>query len=472
MKPGRDDLRLLLARLPSVHAMQRQSGIGELRDRFEDGQIDGAIRRVLRDTRDRIRFRPHEAEAIGSSRLEPRFLAEEVAALLEGEVRSTDGEPINASGILFHPQTRGWYAGTAARRASKLALTLAACEDGGRTSRLLRELTGAEDGLVARSVATAFLVAVRALAEGEEVVIGRGHTGLIDAPYDEGPMNPVSICGFAGARVVETGATNKTRMSDYCSAVGDRTALIITARPSTYALRGFTEEAGPEEIVRSGADSDTRVLHLAGDTTLRPVPSAAYPSTPSVAETVRWGTPLIVTAGGGLIGGPPCGLLIGSRHVIARIRRHSLWPAAQASRHVRAGLDARLAELAGSPGDLESHPAAHMLAASQEEVGCRARQLLDRLTENGRRPAACSVVERQAHLTAYRLPGGGMPSFAVALRPGGARPEDLARRWAKGTPALLVDDCRDRILIDMRGVEKYRVPDVARIVGSDLKSVL
>ena len=468
MKPGREDLRLLLARLPSVHALQRQSGIRALRDRFEDRQIDTAIRRVLRDTRDRLRFRPHEAEACQSAWLAPGTLAEGVAALLEDEVRPADGGLINASGILFHPLTRDRYAGTAARRASKLALTLAAYEDTGRTARLLRELTGAEDALVARSVSAAFLLAVRSLAEGAEVVINRGQSGLIDAPYDGRPVNPVAACQFAGARVVETGATNKTRLSDYLSVVGDRTALIVTARPSTYALRGFTEEAGQEEIVRAGADSGATVLHLAGDTTLRPVPSAAYPSACSVAEAVRCNTPLIVTAGGGLIGGPACGLLIGSRHIIARIRKHSLWPAVQASRHVQAGLEARLAELADGPCDLENHPAAHMLAASREEVGARARQLLGRLSESGRHRAACSLVEGQAHLTTYRLPGDGMPSFAVSVRPAGVRSEELARRWLKGTPALLVDCCRDRIRIDLRGVEKRRVPDVARIVRSDL----
>ena len=468
MKPGRDDLRLLLARLPSVHALQRQPGIGELRDRFEDGQIDAAIRKVLRDTRDRIRFRPQAAEAFPPAGLAPRKLAEEIAALLESEIRSADGDLINASGILFHPRTRDRYAGRPARRASKLALTLAAYEDDGRTARLLRELTGAEDVLVARSVSAAFLLAVRSLAEGAEVVIDRGQSGLIDAPYDERPVDPVSICRLAGARLVETGATNKTRLSDYHAVVGDRTALIITARPSTYALRGFTEEAGQEEIVRAGAESGATVLHLAGDTTLRPAPSAAYPPACSVAESLRWGTPLTLAAGGGLIGGPPCGLLIGSRHVIARMRAHSLWPAVRASGYVRAGLDARLTELADSPCDLESHPAGHMLTASPEEVGARARQLLDRLSESERRRAACSVVERQAHLTTYRLPGDGMPSFAVSIRPVGVRSEDLARRWLNGTPALLVDCCRDGIRIDVRGVEKCRIPDVAHIVRFDL----
>ena len=488
MRSGREDLRSWLALLPSVGAMQRDPLVGALRGRFEDWQIDNAIRKVLRDARDRIRFRPLKTEAAGfepghfagrvteqlerearsKAGFEPGNFAGRVAEQLEREARSKAGDLINASGILFHPRARDRFAGTAAERASQLALTLAAYEDDGRASGMLGELTGAEDALVCRSVAAAFFLAVRALAEGAEVVFSRNQLGLIDAPYDARPLSPVSICGLAGATAVEAGATNKTRLSDYHGAVGDRTALIVTVRPSTCALRGFTEEPAQEEIVRTGTDTGVEVLHLAGDTTLRPVTSAALPAVSSVAEAVRCGTPLIIAAGGGLIGGPPCGLLIGMRGVLARIRRHGMWPAARASRHVRAGLDARLAELARSDCDLENHPAAHMLAASPDEVGARARQLLERLTDDGRFRLACAVDERQSHLTTYRLPIHAIPSFAVSVRAPGSGSEDLADRWLNETPPLLVDCDRDRVRIDMRGVEKNRIPDVARIVRSGL----
>ena len=511
MRSGREDLRRWLALLPSVGAMQRDPLVGALRGRFENRQIDNAIRKVLRDARDRIRFRPLETDAAGfepghfagrvaallerdarstagfepgnfagrdavclerdarsTAGFEPGNFAGRDAALLERDARSTAGDLINASGIVFHPRARDRFAGTAAERASRLALTHAAYEDDGRASGLLGELTGAEDALVCRSVAAAFFLAIRALAEGAEVVFSRSQLGLVDAPYDARPLSPVSICGLAGAAVVEAGAANKTRLSDYHGAVGDRTALIVTARPSTCVLRGFTEEPAQEEIVRTGTDTGVEVLHLAGDTTLRPVTSAALPAAVSVAEAVRHGTPLIIAAGGGLIGGPPCGLLIGKNRILARIRGHGMWPAARASRHVRAGLDARLTELAGSDCDFENHPAAHMLAASPDEVGVRARQLLERLTEDGRFRAECSVVERRSHLTTYRLPIHAMPSFAVSIRAPGSRGEYLADRWLKGTPPLLVDCGRDGVRIDMRGVEKNRISDVARIVKSGL----
>lgn len=471
MSPGRETQQRLFARLPSVRLVQGESRIEALRGRYETGQIDAAIRKALRDARDRIRHRPPAKEGDGfveGDGFAPERFAERAAACLESEAHSADGVLINASGILFLPLARDPYAGTAAGSASRLALTLAAYEEDGRTAGLVRDLTGAEDVLVCRSVADAFLLAVRALAGRAEVVIGRSQAGLIDAPYEDRPVNPVSLCALAGATMVETGATNKTRLSDYRRAVGDRTALIVTARPSTCALRGFTEESAPEEIVRAGADSGATVLHLAGDTTLRPVPSAPFAARSSVADAVRSGMPLTIAAGGGLIGGPPCGLLIGTRRVIARLKAHGTWPSAQASRHVRAGFDARLAELAEGSCDLACHPAAHMLASSGEEVGARARQLFDRLSEDGRIRGVCAVIESRAYLTAYRLPADGLPGYAVCIRRPGGNPGGLAARWLKGTPPLLAECGRDRVRIDMRGVARHRIADVARIVRSGL----
>ncbi|MYI98694.1 MAG: hypothetical protein F4104_03480 [Gemmatimonadetes bacterium] len=471
MKAGQEALQRQFARLPSVRLVQGESRIEALRGRFEDGQIDAAIRKVLRDARERIRLRPPENAEDGFAQEDgfaPERFAERAATRLEDEAHSAGGVLINASGIVFHPLAREPYAGTAAGSASRLALTLAAYEEDGRTAGLVRDLTGAEDVLVCRSVADAFLLAVRALAGRAEVIIGRSQAGLIDAPYEDRPVNPVSLCALAGATMIETGATNKSRLSDYGRAMGDRTALIVTARPSTCALRGFTEEAAPEEIVRAGAESGATVLHLAGDTTLRPVSSAPFAARRSVTDAVRSGTPLIIAAGGGLIGGPPCGLLIGTRQVIARLRAHGTWPAAQASRHVRAGFVARLAELADSSCDLACHPAAHMLAATGEEVGARVRLLFERLSEDGRLRGACDVVESQAYLTAYRLPADGLPGYAVSIRPPGGDPVGLADRWLKGTPPLLVDCGRDRIRIDTRGVERNRITDVSHIVRSGL----
>lgn len=471
MKADREALQRHFVRLPSVRLVQNESRIEMLRGRFEDGQIDAAIRKVLRDARDRIRLRPPESQVdgfAGEDGFAPERFAERAASRLEGEVHSASGAPINASGILFHPLARDPYAGTAAGRASRLALTLAAYEEDGRTAGLVRDLTGAEDVLVCRSVAAAFLLAVRALAGGAEVVIGRSQAGLIDAPYEERPVNPVSLCALAGATMVETGATNKTRQSDYRRAVGDRTALIVTARPSTCTLRGFTEEAAPEAIVPAGAESGATVLHLAGDTTLRPVSSAPFAARRSVAESVRSGTPLTIAAGGGLIGGPSCGLLIGTRRVIARLRAHGTWPAAQASRHVRAGFDARLAEMAEGSCDLACHPAAHMLAATGEEVGARASLLFERLSEDGRLRGACDVIESRAYLTAYRLPADALPGYAVSIRRPAGDPAGLADRWLKGTPPLLAECGQDRVRIHLRGVAQHRIADVARIVRSGL----
>lgn len=461
----REPRRSLLSCLPSVHVMQRQPRIQDLLSRYDRRRLDAIIRKVLNDARARIR---HPNYVLDKTSIKIEDLTDKVVANLDIEDHRLDKLLINASGILFHPGASNWNAGTTARRASELALRLAPFPKTDRISRLLCELTGAEDALVTHSIPAAFLLAVQSYASGKEVIINRNQLGLIDAPYNDGPVDPVSICKLAGSKLVEVGATNKTGVSDYRSAIRDQTALVAYIRPSTYALRGFTAESGLEEILEAGVATNTTVLYLAGDTTLRPLISAGYRSSCSVSEAVRFGAPLIISASGGLIGGPPCGLLFGSRRILEGIRKHGLWPTMQAAWHVRAGLEARLTEMAQGSHDFEGHPTEGMLTASKKEIGIRARALLNQLSTRKRLRGAFSIVERPTYLTTYRLPNDSIASFSVSVRPDGALTEDLARYWACSTPSLLVNYDRSQLLIDIRGVGENQMTTVSETINNYL----
>src|SRR3954466_174287 len=135
---------------------------------------------------------------------------------------------LNATGVVVHTnlgraplaaEARAAVARAAAGYAN-LELDLAGGERGSRQAHveaLLRELTGAEAGLAVNNCAAATLLAAAALAGG-------------------GPALAVSLaqlieigCAFripeviaqAGARLVEVGTTNRTRLADYAAALGD-----------------------------------------------------------------------------------------------------------------------------------------------------------------------------------------------------------------------------------------------------------
>ena len=48
--------------------------------------------------------------------------------------------------------------------------------------------------------------------------------------------------------IVEVGATNRTRLSDYSRAITENTRLVMRVHPSNYRIIGFTHRPGAEEI--------------------------------------------------------------------------------------------------------------------------------------------------------------------------------------------------------------------------------
>jgi L-seryl-tRNA(Ser) seleniumtransferase len=213
---------------------------------------------------------------------------------------------LNATGVIVHTNLGRAPLAAAAREAvaraaegySNLELDL---ETGGRGSRhahvegLLRELTGAEAAIAVNNGAGAALLATAALAgPGREVVVSRGQLVEIG-----GGFRVPDVIAQAGARLVEVGTTNRTRLGDYAAALGDHTGAILRAHPSNFRTLGFTEEVEIEALCSLGAPviDDVGSGVLADDLEL-------LADEPAVRRSVRAGAALVCFSGDKLLGGP------------------------------------------------------------------------------------------------------------------------------------------------------------------------
>ncbi len=155
---------------------------------------------------------------------------------------------LNATGIVVHTNLgrapmapeAAWAAAEAARGACDLELDLETGRRGPRApglEALLRQVTGAQAGLCVNNNAAALLLALTALAGGGEVIVSRGELVEIG-----GGFRIPDIIQQGGARLVEVGTTNRTRLADYEAAITPRTRMLLKVHQSNFGMVGFTEE--------------------------------------------------------------------------------------------------------------------------------------------------------------------------------------------------------------------------------------
>ena len=177
---------------------------------------------------------------------------------------------INATGVLLHTNLgRAPLAGSAIRAIARTASGYADLEvdrasgvRGRRSSRaelLLASLTDAEAALVVNNCAAALLLSLAALARRKEVLVSRGE--LIEIG---GEFRIPDIMAASGAKLVEVGTTNRTRLADYRAAVNDRTGAILKVHPSNYRVVGFTASPRTTELATLASSSGVPFLYDVG----------------------------------------------------------------------------------------------------------------------------------------------------------------------------------------------------------------
>jgi L-seryl-tRNA(Ser) seleniumtransferase len=368
---------------------------------------------------------------------------------------------INATGVLLHTNLgrAPWSAeaiaraGAVAKGYSTVELDVQTGERGRRgeyVEMLLTELTGAGAALVVNNNAAAVMLALAATSSGRAVPVSRGELIEIGGSYR---LPDVMVA--SGARLVEVGTTNRTRVGDYSTAIQThRCGAILKVHPSNYRVEGFTEEASIGDLAAVAGDASLPLLHDLGSGLLDsglPWLPGWLADEPGVRQSLESGADLVMFSGDKLLGGPQAGIVVGEADLVGSLRSHPLARALRVDAVTYAALGATLgAYLEGTPLEI---PFWHHALAPLDDIERRAAALA--------REVGGTVEEGSSTVGAGSAPGASIPTALVRLE---SRQDLFSCLLDVERPILTRREAGD-LVIDLRAVEPEDDPVIVDAIN-------
>ena len=374
--------KLLLRQIPKTDSLLSRPAIRDAQERYPYAFVKATVQDCLDELRE-------EALAGRIDRIPtPDELETSILGRLERGHLFRMKRVINATGVVLHTNLgRAPLGEDAAMHIAELSKGYCNLEydtqTGSRGSRyaiveqLLCELTGAEAAMVVNNNAGAVFLMLNTLAKGKTVAVSRGELVEIG-----GSFRVPEIMYASGAQMCEIGCTNKTHIRDYERAMDEQGAeVLLKVYTSNFVINGFTESVSAGELARIAHERGGLVLHDQGSGFLFP-PEAMGMHAGNVAwASLREDVDVVSFSGDKLLGSAQCGIILGKKQYIDRIKKNQLTRMLRIDKLSLAALEICLQYCRDPKLAREKLPALRMLSCSETECRETARTLCRMITQ-------------------------------------------------------------------------------------------
>jgi L-seryl-tRNA(Sec) selenium transferase (EC 2.9.1.1) len=382
---------------------------------------------------------------------------------------------INATGVILHTNLGRAFLSAGAEKAllsvsanySNLEVDAATNKRSDRIDHLeplLCLLINAPAATVVNNNAAAVFLALNTFAFRKEVIVSRGQLVEIG-----GAFRLPEIMKASGAKLVEVGTTNITYLSDYEKAITDKTAMLLHVHPSNFAITGFTQEVGLEQLVRLARSRGLLTMSDMGSGVLIDLKKYGFGDEPPVQSAIKSGADVVSFSGDKLLGGPQAGILAGGKACLERMKKNPLNRALRVDKLRIAALEATLKSYLDEQTAIRDIPVLEMLLRPLPQIAREAADLFEKLSGvvagNGR----IQIADGFSQLGGGALPAENIPTKVIRFLPARLSPDVFAARLRRNNPPVFTRIAQGELILDPRTLHPKEYKVIAEAFNTILK---
>ena len=460
----------ILRKLPSIDELISTPEISTLLLEHGRNFVVNEARKVV----DNLRTSILDGRIVDECDLTIEKISDLVCAKIEKIFSPSIRGAVNATGIILHTglgrAMLSEKAVDAVTDVIKGYCTLAAdIETGLRVSRdihyenLITELTGAEAATVVNNNASATMLVLNTFAKGKEVIVSRGQLVEIG-----GAFRMPDVMEMSGAVLREVGTTNKTHLRDYENAINENTGAILRVHMSNYRIVGFFEESSINDMAKLAEKYNLPIIDDLGSGALVDLAEYGVESEPMVKNSIDAGVDAACFSGDKLIGGPQCGIIVGKKEWISRIKKNPLARALRIGKMSAAALEATLKLFLNKTKLNEFHPTYRMLSITVDSLKKRAEYIVNELSSVAANSADIGIVEGYSQVGSGSVPAQMIPSILISIKQKNMSSESLSRKLRQNCIPIYARIHKDAVLLDLRTIQ----PDEDEVVLNAIKKCI